>query len=338
MQRSGHSVELSVVLPVFNECGNLELLHEELTEALAALGRSYEILYVDDGSEDGSREILTRLHAEDPHVGVIAFRRNFGQTAALAAGLDASRGDVVVTLDADRQNDPRDIPRLLAKLDEGFDLVTGWRRDRKDDLFLRRLPSLAANVLIRSITRVRVHDYGCMLKAYRGDIARGLRLYGEMHRFIPAIAGDLGARITELEVNHRPRVSGTSKYGISRVVRVLLDLGTVKFLSAFSTRPIHVFGLGGLIVGGLGAVLLAGLGFERLVMGHDIGDRPLVLLAMLMAMTGVQLLTMGLLGEMLARTYHESQGKPIYVVAERLLSATGEAESSEPTSAPDSPV
>ncbi len=319
---AANPVEISVCLPVYNEVGNLEPLHAELTEVMGAIGRSYEIIYVDDGSEDGSREVLRRIHDEDPHVAVVLFRRNFGQTAAVAAGLDRSRGEVVVTLDADRQNDPRDIPRLIEKLDEGYDLVTGWRKDRQDDLVLRRLPSMAANWLIRRITKVRVHDYGCMLKAYRGEIVRGLRLYGEMHRFIPAIAGDLGARISEMVVNHRPRVAGTSKYGISRVVRVLLDLGTVKFLSAFSTRPIHVFGLLGLLLGGGGGLLMGWLGFQRIVLGIELGNRPIVLLALLLVVTGVQLLTMGLLGEMLARTYHESQGKPIYVVAEELAPAS----------------
>ncbi len=309
-------MQLSVVLPVFDERENLAPLHEELRAVLEELGRSYEVLYVDDGSTDGSAEVLAGLAAADPRVRVLRLRRNLGQTAALAAGLEHSTGDVVVTLDSDRQNDPRDIPRLLAKLEEGYDLVSGWRRDRKDDLVLRKLPSLAANWIIRRTTNVRVHDYGCMLKVYRGDIARGMRLYGEMHRFIPAIAGDLGARIVEMEVHHRPRVAGASKYGISRVLRVVLDLMTVKFLSTFSTRPIHVFGVLGLVLGGAGGTILAVLGFERLILGHNIGGRPILLLALLLVVTGVQLVTMGLLGEMLARTYHESQGKPIYVLAD----------------------
>jgi glycosyltransferase involved in cell wall biosynthesis len=311
-------VDISVVLPVYNEVENLEPLHAELTAALTELGRRYEIVYVDDGSRDGSFEVLRRLRDADPHVRIVRFRRNFGQTAALAAGLERTTGDVVVTLDSDRQNDPRDIARLVARLEEGYDLVSGWRADRKDDFVSRRLPSVAANRIIRAITGVQVHDYGCMLKAYRGEVARELRLYGEMHRFIPAIAADLGARIDELVVNHRPRVAGTSKYGISRVVRVVLDLLTVKFLSVYSTRPIHVFGVWGVVLGGLGGLAMLVLGVEKLLLGHPLAGRPALVLASLLVMTGVQLVTMGLLGEMLARTYHESQGKPIYVIAEDL--------------------
>jgi glycosyltransferase involved in cell wall biosynthesis len=311
-------MDISVVLPVYNEVENLVPLHAELTDALAALGRSYEIIYVDDGSRDHSWEILQRIRSEDPRVRVVRFRRNFGQTAAVAAGLERTTGDIVITLDSDRQNDPNDIGRLIEALEKGCDVVSGWRRDRKDDFVNRRLPSVIANRLIRAITGVHVHDYGCMLKAYRGDVARELRLYGEMHRFIPAIAADLGAKVEEIVVNHRPRVAGTSKYGISRVVRVVLDLLTVKFLSVYSTRPIHVFGVLGVILGGLGMTIMAILGFEKIVLGHALAGRPIVLLAGLLVVTGVQLVTMGLLGEMLARTYHESQGKKTYVVAEDL--------------------
>jgi glycosyltransferase involved in cell wall biosynthesis len=311
-------MDISVVLPVYNEVENLVPLHAELADALKALGRSYEIIYVDDGSRDHSWEILQRIRSEDPHVRVLRFRRNFGQTAAVAAGLERTTGDIVVTLDSDRQNDPNDIGRLIERLEQGYDLVSGWRRDRKDDFVNRRLPSVIANRLIRAITGVHVHDYGCMLKAYRGDVARELRLYGEMHRFIPAIAADLGARVDEIVVNHRPRIAGTSKYGISRVVRVVLDLLTVKFLSVYSTRPIHIFGVWGVILGGLGMLVMTVLGFEKIVLGHALAGRPIVLLAGLLVVTGVQLVTMGLLGEMLARTYHESQGKKTYIVAEDL--------------------
>ena len=312
-------MEVSVIVPILNERDSLEQLHEEIARALASTGRSYEVIYVNDGSTDGSREVLGRLHARDPHVQVSTFRRNFGQTAALAAGFEHAAGSVIVTIDGDLQNDPADIPRLLAKIDEGYDLVTGWRRHRQDGLLLRRLPSVVANRLIRMTTNVRIHDTGCMLKAYRRDIARGLRLYGEMHRFIPAIAGDLGANICEITVNHRPRVHGRSKYGISRTLRVLLDLLTVRFLSAFSTRPIHVFGALGIASGAVGGLLLFWLGIQRIFFHVELSSRPIVLLAILLVMTGVQLITLGLLGEMLARTYHESQGKPIYVVAETLL-------------------
>lgn len=311
-------MELSVVIPVFNERDNLRRLHGEIVDALERLGRSYEILYVDDGSIDGSRDVLRRIHAEDPSVRVLVFRRNFGQTAAMAAGFSHTRGEIVVTLDGDLQNDPADIPMMVAKLEEGFDLVTGWRRKRHDDLLARRIPSVVANWMIRAITRVRVHDYGCMLKVFRGELARGLRLYGEMHRFIPAIAADMGARIAEVEVNHRPRVSGVSKYGISRVTRVVLDLLTVKFLSVYGTRPIHVFGSLGVVLGAIGGGVLAWLGAQRILFGTPLASRPIVLLAILFVVTGSQFVTLGLLGEMLARTYHESQGKPIFVVAEDL--------------------
>ena len=311
-------MKVSVIVPIYNERDNVRPLHAELVAALRKTGHSYEIIYVNDGSTDGSRDVLRAVHAEDPNVRALMLRRNFGQTAALAAGFEHARGDVVVTIDGDLQNDPADIPRLLEKIDEGYDLVTGWRKRRQDGFWLRRAPSLAANWIIRRTTQVRVHDYGCMLKAYRRDIARGLRLYGEMHRFIPAIAGDLGASICELEVNHRPRVHGQSKYGLSRTLRVVLDLLTVRFLSVFSTRPIHVFGAAGFVLGALGSVLLAWLGFQRMFLGVELGSRPIVLLAMLLVMTGVQLVTLGLLGEMLARTYHESQGKPIYVIGEDL--------------------
>jgi glycosyltransferase involved in cell wall biosynthesis len=311
-------MDVSVIIPIFDERDNLRPLHAELTAAMARLGRRYEVVYVDDGSTDGSRDVLRRIRAEDPRVRVLVFRRNFGQTAALAAGFSHARGDIIVTLDGDLQNDPADIPMMVEKLEEGYDLVSGWRRDRKDDFFPRRLPSLVANWIIRLTTNVRVHDYGCMLKVFRGDIARGLRLYGEMHRFIPAIAGDVGARIAEVEVHHRRRINGASKYGLSRVLRVVLDLLTVKFLSAFSTRPIHVFGTLGAVLGILGGSVLAWLGGQRLIFGTPLASRPLVLLAILLVVTGMQFVTLGLLGEMLARTYHESQGKPVYVLAEDL--------------------
>jgi glycosyltransferase involved in cell wall biosynthesis len=308
-------VEVSLVVPIFNERDNLRRLHEEITATMMRFGRDYEVIYVDDGSTDGSSLLLREIHARDPRVRLVVFRKNFGQTAAVSAGFERTEGGIVVTLDGDLQNDPADIPMLVEKLEQGYDLVSGWRKDRKDDFFHRRLPSLIANYFIRITTNVRVHDYGCMLKVYRGEIARSLRLYGEMHRFIPAIAGDMGARIAEVEVNHRPRIHGESKYGLSRVIRVLLDLLTVKFLSVFATRPIHVFGTVGVISGFLGSVLLTWLGCQRIFFGVELGSRPIVLLALLLVIMGVQFVTLGLLGEMLARTYHESQGKPIYVLA-----------------------
>ncbi len=311
-------MDLSVVIPIRNELSNLQPLHLELTEILEALGRSYEIVYVDDGSDDGSREQLRAIQAEDPHVHLILFRRNFGQTAALSAGFAATAGEVVVTMDGDLQNDPADIPSLLAKLDEGHDLVSGWRKDRQDKFLPRRLPSLMANAIIRVATNVRIHDYGCMMKVYRGEVARDLRLYGEMHRFIPAIAWDRGASVAELVVNHRPRISGTSKYGLSRAARVVFDLLTVKFLSRFATRPLHVIGMAGLALAAPGGLMMAWLAFQKLIMGQSIGGRPMLLISVMLIVTGVQLVTMGLLAEMLVRTYHESQAKPTYVVAEDL--------------------
>jgi glycosyltransferase involved in cell wall biosynthesis len=258
---------------------------------------------------------LAEIQRRDPHVVVVHLTRNYGQTAALAAGLSQSVGADVVTLDGDRQNVPADIPMLLAKRREGYDLVAGWRVERRDAWLSRRLPSVLANWLIGRITGVRLHDYGCTLKVIRGDVARSLRLYGEMHRFIPALVDDLGGRIAEVRVQHRPRLAGRSKYGVSRTLRVILDLVTVKFLSSYSTRPIHVFGGLGVLAGGVGIAILGLLAFEKLVLGARIGDRPLLLLGVLLTIMGLQFVTMGLLGELLVRTYHESQGKPVYRVA-----------------------
>ena len=312
------SLDLSVVVPVYNEAGNLEPLHAEITQALTRLGRSYEVVYVDDGSTDGGFAVLGELQRRDPHVVAVRFPRNYGQTAALAAGFDHAGGEVLVAMDADGQNDPADIPALLAKLDEGFDVVAGWRHPRQDPLLSRRVPSVIANGLIGLITGVRLHDYGCTLKVMRHDVVRGLRLYGEMHRFIPALADDLGARIAEMQVHHRPRRAGVSKYGLGRTIRVLLDLITVKFLSSYSTRPIQVFGGIGLACGLVGLVITSILGFERLFLGVPLAQRPLVWLGILLTLMGLQFITMGLLGELLVRTYHESQNKPVYRVAEVL--------------------
>jgi glycosyltransferase involved in cell wall biosynthesis len=308
--------ELSVVVPLYNEVESVGPLHTELSATLERLGRSYEILYVDDGSSDGSFETVADFQRRDPHVVAVRFARNYGQTAALAAGFDRAAGGVIVTLDADGQNDPADIPVLLAKLDEGYDLVTGWRVPRRDPLLSRRVPSAAANVLIGWITGVRLHDYGCTLKVMRREVVSDLRLYGEMHRFIPALASDLGARIAELPVHHRPRRAGVSKYGLSRGVRVLLDLITVKFLSSYSTRPIQVFGVIGLLSSAIGLLITGVLGFERLFLDVPLANRPLVWLGILLTLMGLQFITMGLLGELLVRTYHESQNKPVYRIAE----------------------
>jgi glycosyltransferase involved in cell wall biosynthesis len=305
------------VIPFFNERENLEPLYRELTAALGPLGLSYELLFVDDGSLDGGADVIARLRPIDERVHLFRLAINSGQTAALACGFHHARGERVVAIDADGENDPADIPRLLALLDQGYDLVSGWRQARwRDARLTRRMPSIVANRLISRWTGVRLHDYGCTLKAYRGDLARGLMLYGEMHRFVPAIAAERGARITEVPVNFRPRRSGRSKYGPGRILRTLLDLLTVRFLAGYSTRPIQVFGTIGVILGTLGSIWTGVLVFEKIVLGHPLAERPALLLAVLLVVVGVQFVSLGLLGEMLARTYHESQNKPIYVIKE----------------------
>ena len=310
-------MDLSIVIPLFNERDNLAPLHAELEPVLAATGRSHEIVFVDDGSTDGSEAVLREIKARDARVRVIRLARNSGQTAALACGLQLAQGRVIVALDADGENDPADIPRLLAKLAEGYDLVSGWRTERwRNSALTRRLPSVAANALISRITGVALHDYGCTLKAYRGDLARRLMLYGEMHRFVPAIAAEQGARIAEIEVNFRPRRHGSSKYGPGRIIRTILDLLTVRFLAGYSTRPIQVFGAIGVLLGALGSIWTAILVFEKIILGWPLGNRPALLLAVLLVVVGVQFVSLGLIGEMIARTYHESQNKPIYVVKE----------------------
>jgi glycosyltransferase involved in cell wall biosynthesis len=306
---------VSVVVPIFNEADNLDDLHRELTQALEAMGRPYEIILVDDGSRDGSLARLADIEARDRRVRVLALRRNFGQTAAFSAGFDHARGGIVVTSDGDLQNDPADIPRLVAKLEEGFDMVCGWRQQRQDPTS-KTVPSWFANRIISWATGVHLHDYGCSLKAMRSEVVRGLRLYGEMHRFIPAVASWMGVTLAEVEVNHRPRRRGTSKYGLGRTLRVLLDLFTVKFLLAYGTRPAHLFGGVGLLFGASGLGLLAYLTYIKLFQDEAIGDRPLLLFGMLLFLSGLILVCVGLLGELLVRIYHESQGKPTYVVKE----------------------
>lgn len=318
--------EISVVIPLRNEAPNLPALHRELTDTFSAWGRSYELLLVDDGSTDDTFEILARLQASDARLRVIRLRRNFGQTAAFAAGFAQARGRLIVTSDGDLQNDARDIPAMVDKLNEGYDIVCGWRRHRKDPWLSRRVPSQLANWLISSTTGVRLHDYGCSLKVFRAEVIKPLRLYGEMHRFIPAIASELGVRIAEVPVNHRHRRHGTSKYGIGRTVRVILDLVTVKFLLSYATRPLQIFGLVGLVAGSLGLAITAWLAYLRLFANEPIGDRPLLLLGILLIFTGVQLVTLGLLAELQARTYHESQGKPVYVIREILQTPANEDE------------
>ena len=328
------SPALSVVIPVFDEVECLDTLVRDVGGVLDALGRSAEIVTVDDGSTDGSFERLVALRAVEPRLRVVRLQRNYGQTAALAAGIDHARGDLIVTLDADLQNDPRDIPRLLAALDDDVDLVNGWRREREDPWLSRRLPSRIANRIISAVTGTSLHDYGCTLRVMRAGFAKELQLYGELHRFIPALAADLGARVTELPVSHRRRTLGRSKYGLSRTVRVVLDLLTVKFLSGFATRPIQLFGLMGLGLAIPGLLLAAWLGFERIVFGVRLAGRPIVLLAILLAVLGVQLISIGLLGEMMVRTYHESQGKPIFRVREIVETSAPELTSRRPAANP----
>jgi glycosyltransferase involved in cell wall biosynthesis len=308
--------ELSIVIPVHNESPNIKPLYEELTQTLGQYGRAYELLIVDDGSTDDSFEQLAALQARDPRLRVIRFRRNFGQTAAFAAGIAHARGRLVVTSDGDLQNDPRDIPAMVAMIDQGNDIVCGWRKDRKDTFFTRRLPSVLANKLISWATGVALHDYGCSLKVFRSEVIKPLRLYGEMHRFLPAIASQIGVKIAEMEVNHRARRAGVTKYGLSRTIRVVLDLATVKFLLSYSTRPLHIFGLIGMIAGGLGTAIAGWLAYVRLFLHQGIADRPLLLLGVMLIFIGVQLVTFGLLAELMTRTYYESQDKPTYVIRE----------------------
>lgn len=311
------SPDISVVVPIYNEEPNLDKLYRELTDVFGAWDRSYELIFVDDGSRDGSFGSLARIQASDPLVRVIQFRKNFGQTAAFAAGFAAARGRLIVTSDGDLQNDPHDVPAMVERLErDDVDIVCGWRKDRKDAWLNRRVPSVLANALISWATGVKLSDYGCSLKVFRAEVVKPLRLYGELHRFLPALASEMGVRIVEQPVNHRARVHGRSNYGISRTVRVVLDLVTVKFLLSYSTRPLQMFGLIGGVMGGAGASILGYLGFMRLTQDfYPLTERlPLVLFAILLGFTGVQLVTVGLLAEMQARTYHESQGKPVYVV------------------------
>jgi glycosyltransferase involved in cell wall biosynthesis len=310
-------LDLSVVIPIRNEAPSLVELHRELTETLVAWGRDYELIVVDDGSTDESFETLARLQAVDPHLRVIRFRRNFGQTAAFAAGFEFARGRYIVTSDGDLQNDPRDIPAMVEALERGSDIVCGWRRDRKDALLSRRVPSTIANALISLVTGVHLHDYGCSLKAFRAEIVKGMKLYGEMHRFLPAIASEQTSSISERVVNHRPRRYGRSKYGIGRTIRVILDLLTVKFLLSYSTRPLHIFGLIGGTMGLVGLLITGWLAYWRLMGAMSLNQhQPLLLLGIVLMFTGVQLVTVGLLAEMQARTYHESQNKATYVIRE----------------------
>ncbi|MCP9850655.1 glycosyltransferase family 2 protein [Cyanobium sp. Morenito 9A2] len=306
--------EVSIVVPLFNEAESLPPLVEQLLASLRPQGRSFELVLVDDGSVDATASVLTRLAETTPELVAVLLRRNYGQTAAMAAGFDASVGALIVTLDGDLQNDPADIPLLLKRLEKGFDLVSGWRHERQDGALNRLLPSKIANGLIARVTGVKLHDYGCSLKAYRREVVADMNLYGELHRFLPALAFIEGARITEVKVQHHARRFGRSKYGLDRTFRVLMDLLTVTFMKRFLTRPMHVFGLGGLAGIGAGLLIALHLSYAKLVLQENIGNRPLLMVAVLAIVTGVQLFCFGLLAELQMRTYHESQGRPIYRV------------------------
>ncbi|MBF6612638.1 MAG: glycosyltransferase family 2 protein [Chloroflexi bacterium] len=308
------TVFCSIIVPVYDEEDNLPLLHSRITEAMQPLGATYEIIYVDDGSRDASFTRLSEIAAHDPNVVVVQFRRNFGQTAALAAGIAKSCGDNLVFMDADLQNDPADIPQLLEKLEQGFDVVSGWRVNRQDAAFSRKLPSRLANGLISAVTGVHLHDYGCTLKAYRREVVEHIELYGEMHRFIPAHAAWVGATITEIPVQHHPRIHGKSKYGIARTLKVILDLLTVKFLGSYSTKPIYIFGGLGLSSIAVSFVSIAIATMDKLLNGVSLIQSPLLLLTAMLFIIGVQLVLMGFIAEIGVRTYHESQSKPTYVV------------------------
>ena len=310
--------ELSLFLPVLNEEENLKPMHEKISSALEALGKTAEVIYVDDGSTDKSLQVLKEIAATDERVRVISLRRNYGQTAAMAAGIDAAKGEILIPMDADLQNDPNDIKRLLEKLDEGFDVVSGWRKDRQDKLWTRKVPSWIANSIISKIGGVPLHDYGCSLKAYRREVIQDVRLYGEMHRFIPIYASWAGARVTEIPVEHHPRTMGESKYGLSRTIKVVFDLITIKFLATYQTKPLYVFGSFGLIAFMISAV--TGIWAFVLKLGYGVSFilTPLPLIAIVLLAISVQFFLMGLLAELLVRTYHESQDKAIYAVREKI--------------------
>ena len=310
------NIPLSIVIPVYNEEENVEDLLGQVSASADKLGQEYEIVIVDDGSTDKSFEILKNLKKTFPRLRLIKFRRNFGQTAAMKAGFDYAHGEIIVTMDGDLQNDPEDFKKLLDKMNEGYDIVSGWRFHRKDPFFSRRLPSQIANWIISMTTKVKLHDYGCSLKAFHSDVAKNIDLYGEMHRFIPAIASWMGVTVAEVKVNHRPRQRGKSKYGISRTLKVILDLITVKFLLSFSTKPIQIFGFFGIVSGLVGFCIALYLSILRLFFETPIAGRPMLLLAVLLIFMGIQFITMGLLAELQIRTYHESQRKPIYVIKE----------------------
>jgi len=306
--------EISIVIPVYNESESIDPLYKNLTPVMEKLGRPYEVILVDDGSTDRSYSKMQKIHEADSHYKIIRLRRNFGQTQAMRAGFDYAQGSIVITMDADLQNDPLDIPSMLRKMDEDYDIVSGWRKNRRDKMLSRRMPSVVANRIISGLFNVRLHDYGCTLKAYRKDILDNIELYGEMHRYIPAVASWMGIKVAEIPVNHHPRKFGKAKYGISRTMRVILDLITIKFLLTYSKKPMQIFGLLGFISALTGFVITTWLIVERVFFDKALSTRPLFILAIFIFLVGIQLITMGLLGEIMMRTYHEGTGKPTYVV------------------------
>jgi len=316
-------IDLSIILPVYNEEENIHELHLEITNVMTKLGKSYEIIYVDDGSSDRSFEMIAEIAKIDEKVKVIQLRRNFGQTAAIAAGIEHSQGDILIPMDADLQNAPEDIPKLLEKIDEGYDVVSGWRRNRQDKLITRRIPSILANKLISWVTGVHLHDYGCTLKAYRKDIIKDIKLYGEMHRFIPVYTFWAGGKITEVIVTHHPRRYGKTKYGLSRTLKVILDLLTVKFFGSYATKPIYAFGGFGALLCLTGVIIAAVTIFQKYAYNVWVHKNPLLLLAVFLGILGVQLIMIGLLAEIIIRTYYESQAKPIYLVKKLINTGRG---------------
>lgn len=310
------SVYLSVVIPVYNEKQNISYLYENLNNILPQIGKKYEVILVDDGSIDGTFKELLKIHEQNNNYKIIRFRKNFGQTPAMSAGFDYANGEVIITLDADLQNDPQDIPVLLEKINEGYDIVSGWRINRQDKTISRKFPSKIANWLIARLTGVKIHDYGCTLKAYTSDVIKNIELFGEMHRYIPAVASWMGINVAEVPVHHHSRKFGKSKYGISRTIRVILDIITIKYLLSYSQKPIQIFGLIGLITGAIGFILTVYLIIMRLFFNMALSSRPLFTLSIFMIFIGVQLITMGILAELIMRTYHASSGKPTYAIRE----------------------
>jgi glycosyltransferase involved in cell wall biosynthesis len=313
---NGKKIDISIVIPIYNEAENVNLLYDSLNNVLPALNKNYEVILVDDGSTDKTFERLVEIHKKNKKYKIIRFRRNFGQTQAMRAGFEYARGDTLITMDADLQNDPADIPKIIKKMEEGYDIVSGWRKNRKDKMISRRIPSIIANKLISGLFGVRLHDYGCTLKAYKKEILDNIELYGEMHRYIPALASWMGVKVAEIPVNHNTRKFGKAKYGISRTTRVILDMITIKFLLTYSKKPMQIFGLVGMFTSAAGIIITTYLIIARLFFNQPLSTRPLFILSIFIIFIGIQLVTMGLFGELMMRTYHEVAKKPTYVIKE----------------------